>query len=274
MKVTRLKVSTSILAGLTLFLILTESPARAQFGFSFVSDPTQEAHSLSQLMNDVQKLQRLDAQIQQLTAQYNQLVASAKYFSLKQQWAGFGNQIVRNWAPNSYGATPMWNTAVLFGPNSAQAWQNVTVAMQHNQYMNGMLPGNNRQFAYAATVDTFDGAGPAALATLGNARSQQTRMAQAIANLQASASDGSAGTNSEVEQLNLLTSGTVQSLQMQQTSNNVLTSLLEQQTIANKIQRDALADHLNHETLRDQYLVSEGPQWGGAAQSIASARLQ
>ena len=91
-------------------------------------------------------------------------------------------------------------------------------------------------------------------------------MAPAIANLQASATDGSAGTNSEVEQLNLLTSGTVQSLEMQQTSNNVLTSLLEQQTIANKIQRDALADHLNYETLRDQYLVSEGPQWGTASQ--------
>lgn len=274
MPVTRLKVSASILAGLTLIGILTDSPARAQFGFSVVTDPTQEAHSLKQLVNDIQKLQKLDAQIQQLTAQYNQLVASARYFSLKRQWAGFGNQIVRNWAPNSYGATPLWNTAVLFGPNAPQAWQNVVVAMRHNQYMNGIMPGSNRQFAYAATVDTFDGAGPAALQTLGNARSQQTQMAQSIANLQASAMDGSAGTNSEVEQLNLLTSGAVQSLEMQQTSNNVLTSLLEQQTIANKIQRDALADHLNYEAQRDQYLVSEGPEWGNAAQSITSARLQ
>ena len=270
----RLKVSTSILAGLALIGILTDSPARAQFGLSVVTDPMQEAHSLKQLVNDIQKLQKLDAQIQQLTAQYKQLVANAKYFSLKRQWTGITNQIVRHWAPNSYGATPMWNTAVLFGPNALQAWQNVTVAMRHNRYMNGLLPGSNRQYAYAATVDTFDGAGPAALATLGNARSQQTQMAQAIASLQASASDGSGGTNSEVEQLNLLTSGAVQGLEMQETSNNVLTSLLEQQTIANKTQRDTLADHLNYETLQDQYLVSEGPQWGSAAQAITSARLQ
>jgi hypothetical protein len=31
---------------------------------------------------------------------------------------------------------------------------------------------------------------------------------------------------------------------------------------------------LNYETLQDQYLVSEGPQWGSAAQAITSARLQ
>lgn len=73
-------------------------------------------------------------------------------------------------------------------------------------------------------MDTFDGAGPTAVQTLGNARTQQTQMSEAIAQLQASALDGSAGTNSEVEQLNLLTAGSVQSLQMQQTTNNVITS--------------------------------------------------
>jgi len=269
----RLKVSTSILASLALLCLITDGPAPAQFGFSIVSDPTQESHSLQQLVNDIQKLQKLDREIQTATAEYNQIMMSAKYFSLKSQWAGFGNQIVRNWAPNSYGATPLWNTAVLFGPNAPQAWANVIVSMQHNPYML-LVPGTNRQYAYAATVDTFDGAGPAALQTLGNARSQQTQMAQSIANLQAAVLDGTAGTNSEVEQLNLLTSGTVQALEMQQTANNVMTSLLEQQTIANKIQRDALADHLNYETQRDQYIVAEGPQWGNASQAITGARLQ
>src|SRR3954470_20140405 len=93
----RPKVVTGILLTLTAIGTLFDSPARAQFGFSIVSDPTQEAHSLRQLLNDIQKLQKMDAQIQQAIAQYNQLVASAKYFSSKQAWAGFGNQIVRNW---------------------------------------------------------------------------------------------------------------------------------------------------------------------------------
>lgn len=246
---------------------------QAQFG-GIVSDPVQEGHSWQQLLNDIQKLQKLDHQIQTLDAEFNQIQASARYFSVKNAWKGFGNQIVRNWAPNSYGATPMWNAAVLFGPGAPQAWQNVIIAMQHNPYVVGISPGLNREYAYAATVDTFDGAGPTAVQTLGNARTQQTQMAAAIAQLQASALDGSAGTNSEVEQLNLLTAGSVQGLQMQQTTNNLVTSLLEQQTIANKIQRDAIADHLNFLNQADQYMVSEGPAWGNAAQAISNYRSQ
>lgn len=245
----------------------------AQFG-GIVSDPVQESHSWQQLLNDIQKLQKLDHQIQTLDAEFNQVQASARFFSVKNSWKGFANQIVRNWAPNSYGATPLWNTAVLFGPGAPQAWQNVIVAMQRNPYMVGMTPGLNREYAYAATVDTFDGAGPTAVQTLGNARTQQTQMNTAIAQLQTSVMDGSAGTNSEVEQLNLLTAGSVQGLQMQQTTNNVVTSLLEQQTIANKIQRDALADHLNFLNQTDHYMVSEGPAWGNAAQAISNYRSQ
>ena len=66
----RLKVSTSILATLAVLCLVTHEPAPAQFGFSIVSDPTQEGHSWQQLLNDIQKLQKLDAQIQTLTAQY------------------------------------------------------------------------------------------------------------------------------------------------------------------------------------------------------------
>jgi hypothetical protein len=237
----------------------------AQF-LSVVSDPLQEAHSWQQLLNDIQKIQKLDQQVQTLGTELNQIQMNARYFSVKNAWAGFGNQIVRNWAPNTYGATTLWNPAVLFGPQALQAWQGVILSMQRNQY----LVGPGREYSYAATVDTFDGAGPTAVQTLGNARTQQTRMATAIANLQSSTADGSAGTNSEVEQLNLLANGTVQGLEMQQTGNNVMASLLEQQTIANKIQRDALADHLNFLNQVDQYTVAEGPMWGNAAQALSS----
>lgn len=272
----RLQVSTGILAGLSLLCFVL--PAPAQFGFSLVSDPAQESHSWQQLLNDLQKLQKLDHQIQVAYAMSNQLQASAQFFSNKSSWRGLGNQIVRNWAPNAYGITPAWNSATLFGIGAPGAWQNATVSLGMNPYLaqiaSGVMAGgrgynpNMRTVGYAGTVEVFDGAGPTALQTLGNARMQQTQMAQSIANLQTAALDGSAGTNSEIEQLNLLTSGTVQGLQMQQTSNNVLTSLLEQQTIANKIQRDTLADHLNFQNQIGQYQVSEGPQWGGAAAAL------
>lgn len=242
-----------------------------QFGLpSVVYDPTQSVHAVQQIQQEIQQIAALRNQLQVLMNEYSQMQTNARYFSSKSAWQGFGNQIVRNWAPNTYGATATWNPAVLFGTGAPQAWQNVILSLQRNPYMVGITPGTNRDYAYAATVNTFDGAGPTAVQTLGNARQQQTQMAASIANLQAAVTNGSAGMNSEVQQLNLLSSGTVQSLEMQQTTNNVMTSLLEQQTIANKIQRDALADHLNFINKADQYMVSEGPMWGGAAEALAT----
>ncbi|MBV8834116.1 MAG: hypothetical protein JO108_33365, partial [Acidobacteriaceae bacterium] len=46
----------------------------AQFG-GIVSDPVQESHSWQQLLNDIQKLQKLDHQIQTLDAEFNQIQA-------------------------------------------------------------------------------------------------------------------------------------------------------------------------------------------------------
>jgi hypothetical protein len=262
----------SIAAAALVILGVLAVRLEAQFG-GIVSDPVQEGHSWQQLLNDIEKLQRLDATILKLDAQYTQMQTNARYFTSKGAWQGIGNQIVNNWAtPNSFGETATWNPAVLFGAGAPVAWQNATLALQRNRYLSGLPVGGSRDLSYLAAVETFDGAGPTALQTLGNARLHQTQMAGAIARLQAATVDGSLGMNSEVQQLNLLTAGTVQHLQMQQTTNNVVTSLLEQQTLANKLQRDAIVDHMNFMNQVDQYMVSQGPAWGGAAQSISNYR--
>ena len=261
----RLQISTSIVTVLCLVCFVSPRSAPAQFGLSVVTDPIQESHSWQQVLNDIQKLQKLDHQIQLAFSVYNQMQMNARFFSNKSAWQGLMNQIVRNWSPNSYGATAMWNPMVMFGTGSPTgAWGNVTVTLHTNPYLaaiaSSILAGGrgyspySRDLAYAATVETFDGAGPTAIQTLGNARQHQMQMNLAIGRLQASVSDGSAGMNSEGQQLNLLAAGAVQGLQMQQTTNNVVTSLLEQQTIANKIQRDSLVDHLNFVTQADQYM--------------------
>jgi hypothetical protein len=277
----RLQISTGILATLCLVYVLSPAQAPAQFGFSIVSDPAQESHSLQQLLNDIQKLQKLDHEIQLAVSVYSQMQTNARFFSNKAAWQGLTNQIVRNWSPNSYGATAMWSPMVMYGMGSPSgAWGNVTLTMHTNPYLaaiaGSILAGGAgynpyaRNLANAATVETFDGAGPTAIQTLGNARQQQIQMNLAIGRLQASVADGSDGMNSEVQQLNLLAAGAVQNLQMQETTNNVITSLLEQQTLANKVKRDTLADHMNFITQANQYMVTEGPMWGEAASALSS----
>ena len=55
----RLQIATSILTVVCLLCFISPRPAPAQFGLSIVSDPMQESHSWQQLLNDIQKLQKL-----------------------------------------------------------------------------------------------------------------------------------------------------------------------------------------------------------------------
>jgi len=278
----------AITGAVALGLAATAMLSAQLLGVSLVEDLSQEKNSAAQLSNDITKIAKLDAQIQQAVATYNQLVMNAKFFSVKNMFAGWGNQIVANWwSPNSYGMTGNWSPMVLFGGGSpVTAWSNVTVALHTNPAIAAAAAAalaGGRGGAYvpysglaanAATVETFDGAGPAAVETLGNARAQQTRMSNSISRLQASVLDGTAATNSGVEQLNLIAAGAVQQLQMQQTTNNVLTSLLEQQTIANKIARDQLADELNYTAVWQNYAATQPSQWGSAAAAVNAFQIQ
>ena len=79
-------------------------------------------------------------------------------------------------------------------------------------------------------------------------------------------------TNSEVEQLNLISSGTVLANRQQEDANALLTTIAEQQILTNKVQRDVLADNLNVMSIRDTYIASEATQWGGSAATITGYR--
>ena len=46
--------------------------------------------------------------------------------------------------------------------------------------------------------------------------------------------------------------------------------LVEQQVLANKIQRDAMTEDMNFRAQYYGYVSSEGPQWGGASSALNS----
>src|SRR5207248_5411245 len=114
-----------------------------------------------------------------------------------------------------------------------------------------------------------DGMSQAAMLAIANSRSNQPANDLALANLEATSQDTGTGANSEVEQLNLLTSGTVLANRQREDSNALLTTIAEQQILTNKVQRDMLADNLNLMTTADNYTAGEATQWGGSAATIA-----
>ena len=104
--------------------------------------------------------------------------------------------------------------------------------------------------------------------TIANSRINQPLNDQALTNLETTSQDVSRDTNSEVEQLNLISSGAVLANRQQEDANALLTTIAEQQILTNKVQRDVLADNLNMMAIRDTYIASEATQWGGSAATI------
>jgi hypothetical protein len=212
--------------------------------------------------------------LQTLINEYNQIKANARYFMNKAAWTGLENQIQNSWTLNRYGETATWNTAVVNGLGTNSAWQLATIALHPSEYYAG-LPASSPALANLATVEIADGAETAAMQTVANARNGQATNYSALTRWESAVADTSANTNSELEQLNLANAGLAVNARAMQDQSALLTTIAEQQIVANKLKRDALANHVNFMSQYDGYLASEGPQWGSdPAAAIHNARLQ
>lgn len=261
------------LAAGAVVLGLLATELHAQFGFSIVSDPTQEAHSLQQIQHEIQQLAILRNNLQTLMNEYNQVKASAQYFTNKSAWVGMENRIQNSWTLNRYGETANWNAALVNGLGTGTAWQGATIGLHPSPYF-ANFPANSPTLANLATVEIADGAEMAAMQTVANSRTSQAANYGALARWETSVADTTSGTNTEVEQLNLANAGLAINARAAQDETALLTTIAEQQIVANKKRRDAVADQINFSSQYDGYLVSEAPQWGDAAAAITNARLQ
>ncbi len=245
-------------------ILLTTVPASllAQiFGPTIVFDPTQAAHVLTEIARIVQ-LYKTAAQT------YNQIAYNAGWFSNKSRWLGIATQVVNSNTRSIFGETGGWNPAVTNGINIPGVWGNATYGIHPPAFYAGFPLGASSTSANIASVNVADGMTEAAMLAIANSRSNQPSNDMALSNLEANAQDTGTDSNSEVEQLNLLTNGTVLANRQQEDSNALLTTIAEQQILTNKVQRDMLADNLNVMTTADNYTATEATQWGGSAATI------
>lgn len=246
-------------------MLLTSIPASvlAQiFGPTIVFDPTQSAHVLTEIARIVQLYKTA-------TQTYNQIAYSAGWFKNKTAWLGIATQVVNSNTRNLFGETAGWNPAVTSGINIPGVWGTATYGIHPPPFYSGYPLGASSTSANIASVNVADGMTEAAMLAIANSRHNQPANDLALSNLEQTSQDTALDSNSEVEQLNLLTSGAVLANRQQEDSNALLTTIAEQQILTNKIQRDMLADNLNVMTTADTYTASEATSWGGSAATIA-----
>ena len=151
---------------------------------------------------------------------------------------------------NTFGNTVSWingiNTGVL--PNINTGYLKATTPLsQYDPYeLSGMDASElGRVQSQYASVQLVDGANMNAMATIGSIRGTADNIQTQIANLEQDSFSGDSGLNSEVSVLNKINAAGVLTLRTVQDSNKLLASLLEQQTILAKQQRDAVTSAIN-----------------------------
>jgi len=229
--------------------------ASAQFG-GVVYDPTNYHNALLRYFQLQQHLVQLQRTYTQVVSAYNLALKMSQ--NLQNMPARYRAQFSpwRNvTALNSYGNTSGW----IAGANSGQpqavlsGYRQATTEL--GAYDPNALSGMNenelaRVKSQYASVELSDGANTNALLTIGSIRGNAQTLETRINNLEEDSLSGNSGLNSEVQVLNKINAANVLTLRSIQDSNKLLASLLEQQTIAAKQQREMTANAINADISR------------------------
>jgi hypothetical protein len=255
--------------------------ASAQFGFGgIVYDPTNYHNALLRYYQLQQQLIQLRNSYAQIVSQYRLALQMAQ--SLQNMPARYRAQFSQ-WrnglAADTYSNTTAWIQGVNSGllPTVLSGYQQATTRL--GTYDPNALSGMTadelaRVKSQYASVELADGANTTALATIGAIRGNAQALETRINNLEQDSLSGDSGLNSEVQVLNKINATNVLTLRSIQDSNKLLASLLEQQTIAAKQQREMTANAINADINRRASLLRNMSRLTGTlASSLENFRI-
>jgi hypothetical protein len=263
----------------SLLVALCAGTASAQFG-GIVYDPTNYKNALLRYFQLQQHLIQLRNSYAQLVAQYNLAVQMARniqnmparYRATFSLWRGATAQ-------NTYGNTGGWVSGINSGQvpavNAGYAQATTQLLPYNAQALAAMTPEEvARVKAQYASVELTDGANLTAMATVGAIRTNAPALETRIANLEQDSFSGDANLNSEIAVLNKINAASVLTLRTVQDSNKLLASLVEQQTIVAKQQREAATNSINADIARRANLAGNLAQVTGTiTDSLVTFRM-
>jgi hypothetical protein len=238
-----------------LAVALCTATASAQFG-GIVYDPTNYSNALLRYFQLQQHLIQLRNSYLQLVAQYNLAVLMARNLQdMPARYRAIFSQWRNGSAADTYGNTGEWIDGINSGQFpvvSAGYAQATTQLLAYNpQALGGMTAEElERVKAQYASVELADGANLTAMAAVGAIRTNAPALETRISNLEQDSLSGDPNLNTEVSVLNKINAASVLTLRTAQDSNKLLASLVEQQTIAAKQQRESAANSINADIAR------------------------
>jgi hypothetical protein len=249
-----------------LVLGLGVGTATAQFGSGIVYDPTNYHNALLRYYQLQQHLVQLQKSYAKITNQLNLAMQMATFIrNMPARYRAVFSQWRNVTSMNTFGNTGSWISGINSGlfPTINTGYLKATTPL--SQYDPYELSG----------MDSADGANMNAMATIGSIRGNAQSIEAQIANLEQDSFSGDSDLNSEVSVLNKINAAGVLTLRTVQDSNKLLASLLEQQTILAKQQRDATTNAINTDIGRQASISGNMSQVTGTlTNSLQNFRMQ
>ena len=265
---------------LVLALVLGVATASAQFGSGIVYDPTNYHNALLRYYQLQQHLIQLQKSYAQITNQLNLAMRMATYLrNMPARYRALFSQWRNVTSLNTFGNTGSWVAGINSGllPTIGTGYQKSTTQLlpYTTVHLSGMDPLElERVQSQYASVQLVDGANVNAMATIGSIRGSAQQIQTQIGNLEQDSFSGDSGLNSEVSVLNKINAAGVLTLRTLQDSNKLLASLLEQQTILAKQQRESTTNAINTDIQRRASLQTNMAQvTGSLTDSLQNFRM-
>jgi hypothetical protein len=242
---------------------LSVATASAQIGIGgIVYDPTNYANALLRYRQLIQQLIQLEQTYQEIVNQYNLALQMARNIeNMPARYRAEFAQWTNTLAQNTYGNTAGWITGINSGllPIITAGYRQATTQLlpYNPAVLAAMNPDEvSRVESQYATVELSDGINLNAMRTIGDIRNNAEDIQNQMANLEEDSFSEDPNLNTEVSVLNKINAANMLTLRTAQDSNKLLASLLEQQTLAAKQQRDITTDTINADILRQAGLAA------------------
>jgi hypothetical protein len=256
---------------------LVVGTASAQFG-GVVYDPTNYHNALLRYYQLQQHLVQLQKTYAQIVSQYNLAMAMARYVhNMPARYRATFSQWRNATALNTYGNTNGWIAGINTGNLNGGYQLSTTQLLEYDpKHLSGMDSNEqSRVKSQYASVELSDGANLEAMAAIGAIRENSQNVEAQIANLERDSFSDDPDLNSEVSVLNKINAASVLTLRSVQDSNKLLTSLLEQQMILAKQQRESTTNSINADIQRRASLSGNLAQVTGTmTDSLQNFRMQ
>src|SRR5271163_1613647 len=243
--------------------------ASAQLGSGIVYDPTNYQNAVLRYQQLKQQLLELQKSYSQITSQLHLAMQMAQFIkNMPARYRALFSQWRNVTSLNTFGNTGSWISGINSGllPNINTGYQKSTTQLlpYSPDHLSGMDPFElERVQSQYATVQLVDGANINAMATIGSIRGSAQDIETQIGNLENDSFSTESGLNSQVSVLNKINAAGVLTLRTVQDSNKLLASLLEQQTILAKQQREATTNSINTDIQRQASLAANISQVTG-----------